>query len=378
MGGSACAGGINGYLERVMTWSSMVWKDIFTNPPTETEDAGFHLSLHTDAMPTSANELDPSMHSGYARVKGIQNVFGARAGSPALSSVEWLGAMTGRRLTNDAAWSGGFRNRGGAAWPAVKSVAANCGPDANIPRSAVSYRVATITLGQDWILAAGDSGLPPDNLRDLSIPKPSPFSAGGAYGDLIRASALPNLNSYSLSLLLRGAPYIKTGQSQSRFDTPSERAAYGEGIAQMHYLLLLMNDSHFPESNGLKTGAAITGVVPGLPMQDHLGMWPIMALSEDGTKIENKNELKVNATSPITSADYWGLFNTSSSTGLGGTTYWITRRDDVPFPRRSSTSLLRYTSIYPTLEFYGPIDSASPALGVGQGVIPAGAISITL
>ena len=100
-------------------------------------------------------------------------------------------------------------------------------------------------------------------------------------------------------------------------------------------------------------------------------MYPIMALSDDRTKLENKNDMPMNVTAPVTGADYWILVNLTRSWNQSWTT-----RDGVRYPTFNG-SITPWTQAG-NMELYGPVDAAVPNLAVGEGVIPAGAISLTL
>ena len=385
-----------------MAWESMAWSGLLTNPPLDRGDAKFHLSLHTASPATDENEFDPAEVPGYNRIPyypgNTTALWYQRSGSGVVnSSVEWLMSFAQGAQGNDTPLSVPFTNRGAAAWPSAAACGLSMGPGSSTPRSVSDSRVARLTLGQPWSLAAGRRGLPPDNLRDFGVAKPANFADGGLYGQL-NALSLPNLfknDRYFVRTLMPGLDTdfnryrVVSGQSDGKFNTPDERARYGDGFPCVVFALGFMNDAQIPQDgNGDKTGANITGTVagiPGRPTDASFRLFPIMALSDDGTKLENKNDMAMNVTAPVTGADYWGLFDLSrlvrasqrTVQGITGNVIPWVLRDGHYYPESFSASQT-FVQEAASLCFYGPVDSAVPALAVGEGVIPAGAISITL
>lgn len=368
-----------------MAFKNMV--KFFTDPAREAGDYGMWLSAHTAYPPTNSNELDPSQHAGYGRVKGAFT--GDQDTSKTANNVEWHCLLKPGPLGNAEPWPNMFRNTGGTPWPAVGAVAINCGRDAPVARNLVSYQIADLRLAQGWVLGAGNAGLPPDDLNTFGIAKPGGATPGASAADRFNHGGIWDWQYSTLTTspdfradmaeILNGhwSTTIDATNSASTFSATGDYAKYPVdrigtyGITQAAYYIEMFTalpnflagyDSPFDANRvaGLRTGGG-----SDYPYVPRLGA------SSDGTAIVNLNEIELEASAVVTPVSgttwYWTMHLGGQNSAYPNLAGWYRGR-----PGHSSHNAGDRGE--PT--YYGVLADGLPTLMVSQGAIPVGAISI--
>ena len=315
---------------------------------------GFHLSLHTEAVPTDANELDPLTNSGYDRLNGRSDPLNNTRNSSQTAS-EWKMFLAGQ-TTSVGYWGAGFVNQGGTSWDAALSAAINYGPSAEIPRASRSYRIAEITLPAPWILRVGATGLPPGELVSFSVARPTTVAAGGFYrsGDQTQPLSSGGVAPSIVQFYNRVVSQLYWGPSLlTDNDVPAARraAAQGRTLDVMPWYLEFWTTMDPPSGQQFPTAAER---VPGLDPVD-----VYMRPNHDYSVLENVEEVGLSATQAITApvTGFWALRCGQSNSS------W-------------SSGVVRKSSQSDYLIAYGSLDAMSPSLARGEGVIEPGQLRV--
>ena len=337
----------------------MAWKNLLQmqdNRPGPGNE-GLHLSLHTEAVPSDTNELDPGTASGYDRLTGQSDPF-LSLGSSSETAAEWrlfLRGVTTSLTYWDRSNAIGFNNNGLTDWPAALSAAINYGPSAAVPGQGfpASYRIAEITLPAPWILRRAAIGMPPGELVSYSVAKPTTVAAGGFWRRGDQVTALPS-GSWPPDVLvflhevIRGRSWPSSLLTDNDVPVARRNAAQGRALDVIPWYLDFFTT--MTPSAGQEYPTAAQRVAGLAPVDLH------MRPNHDYSVLENAAEVGLSATQAITApvAGFWALRTGSWSSGV--------------VSKSASDYLIAY----------GSLDAASPSLAVGEGVIEPGQIRVEL